>query len=181
MSPMIGRPRRTMEPGTQLAHDVLRTIRQIVRRISEHSRSLTREAGLTVPQLVCLKAVGDLEENETEITVKMVAERVHLAPATVSRIVDRLTNTALVLRERRSKDRRKVCLSLTAAGIERHQTLPTPLQDSFVRRLMDLEEGERIALLESLRRVSELMEAEGLDAAPMLTPGADVKPGSYDE
>ncbi|MGB5813113.1 MAG: MarR family transcriptional regulator [Polyangiales bacterium] len=160
---------------TEVAHDVLRTIRQIVRRISEHSKSLYREVGLTVPQLMCLKAIGELEEESEEVTVAMVAKRVQLSPATVSRIVDRLTRSNLVTRERRAKDRRKVCLSLTASGLERFQTLPVPLQEVFVRRLLELPQGERSTLLESLKRIAELMEAAEIDAAPMLTPEADVK------
>jgi DNA-binding MarR family transcriptional regulator len=80
-----------------------------------------------------------------------------------------------VNRERRAKDRRKVCLSLTAAGLERFQTLPIPLQEIFVRRLSNLPAKERTALLASLRRIAELMEATEIDAAPLLTPEVDIK------
>ncbi|MFZ1863813.1 MAG: MarR family transcriptional regulator [Polyangiales bacterium] len=160
---------------TNIAHDVLRTIRQIVRKVSEHSKTLYREVGLTVPQLMCLKAIGDLEETADEVTVVMVAKQLELSAATVSRIIDRLTRAGLVLRERRARDRRKVCLSLTPSGLERFQTLPVPLQERFVRRLSALPTKERSSLLESLRRIAELMEAAEIDAAPMLTPEVDVK------
>ena len=128
-----------------------------------------------MPQLMCLKAIGELEEHEEEITVAMVSERVQLAAATASRILDRLVRAGLVERERRLSDRRRVCLSLTAAGAERFQTLPAPLQDRFVERLSELPEREREQLLRSLHRVAELMDANELDAAPMLTPGEDVR------
>lgn len=163
-----------MTQDKEIAHEVLRSIRQIVRRISEYSRQLSREVGLTVPQLMCLKAIGELEDLEDEISVVMVGTRVHLSSATVSRIVDRLVRTGLVTRERRSNDRRKVCLSLTAAGLERYQTLPTPLQEQFVDRLMSLQESDRLALLAALRRITGLMDATGLDAAPILTPGEEM-------
>ena len=99
----------------------------------------------------------------------------NLAPATVSRILDRLTRAELVVRERRSKDRRRVCLTLTPAGLERFQTLPTPMQEKFVRRLGALPDAERQTILDSLRRIVTLMDADELDAAPMLVPGIDVK------
>ena len=166
---------RSERKEEEVAYEVLRAIRKIVRRITAHSRSLTLEAGLTVPQLMCLKAVGELEESEPELTVALVAQRVQLSPATVSRVLDRLVNNGLVLRERRSRDRRKVCLSLTPAGLERYQTLPAPLQDSFVKRLMALEETRRMHLLDALQEVSVLMDAEDMDASPLLTPGVDVK------
>jgi DNA-binding MarR family transcriptional regulator len=162
----------------EIAHEMLRSIRQIVKRISEHSRNLSRDVGLTVPQLMCLKTIGELEAEEPEITVMMVGSRVGLSPATVSRIVDRLVRSGLVLRERRAKDRRKVCLSLTPAGFERFQALPTPLQERFVEQLMRLEERERTDLLSSLQRICELMDASDLDAAAMLAPGEHVGPSS---
>jgi DNA-binding MarR family transcriptional regulator len=130
---------------------------------------------------MCLKAIGDLEEDSDEVTVVMVAKQLDLSPATVSRIVDRLSRASLVTRERRAKDRRKVCLSLTAAGLERFQTLPIPLQEIFVRRLSDLPSKKRTALLASLRHIAELMEAAEIDAAPMLTSEADVKVSGAEE
>jgi len=164
-----------MKKDPEIAHEVLRSIRQIVRQVSEHSKHLSREFGLTLPQLMCLKAIGELEESAAELTVTQVGQRVHLSPATTSRILDRLVRTGLVSRVRQEKDRRKVTLSLTAAGAERYQTLPTPLQERFVGRLLALDPDERLGLLGALRRISELMEAKDLDAAPLLAPGIDVR------
>lgn len=121
---------------------------------------------------MCLKAIGELEEDHDEITVAMVGKRVQLSAATVSRIIDRLVRADLVARERTAKDRRKVCLSLTDAGAERFGTLPVPLQERFVERLMQLDESERIELLTALRRITTLMDATNLEAAPLLAPGA---------
>jgi DNA-binding MarR family transcriptional regulator len=156
-----------------IAEEVLRAIRRIVRRISEHSRFLSREVGLTVPQLLVLRAIGTLEHDE--ITLAIVSREVQLSPATVSRIIDRLERAGLVSRERRATDRRKVCLSLTPAGLDRFETLPTPLQETFVARLAKLSARQRTTLLRSLERVIDLMEAEDLDAAPILTPEIDPK------
>lgn len=158
-----------------VAHEILRAIRQLVRRISEHSRYLSREVGLTVPQLMCLKAIGELEDDEAGVTVAMVSDRVQLSAATVSRIIDRLERAGLVTRERSAADRRRVSLALTAAGLERYQTLPIPLQETFLQRLDQLPEPELDQLRTALQRISELMEASQLDAAPMLVPGEDVK------
>jgi DNA-binding MarR family transcriptional regulator len=164
-----------MSNDDKIADRVLTTIRQIVRRISEHSKYLSREVGLTVPQLMCLRAIGELDDGEREITVAMVAGIVQLSPATVSRIIDRLARAGLVDRQRRSVDRRRVCLSLTPAGLDRFQTLPVPLQEKFVTRLHALSEAERQTILASLKRIAAMMDATELDAAPMLTPGSDVK------
>ncbi len=167
---------RSTADDSAIAHDVLRVIRQIVRKIGAHSKQLSSEIGMTVPQLMCLKAIGELEETgETEITVMAVGKRVQLSAATVSRIVDRLVRVDLVCRERTAQDRRKVCLTLTTSGMERFQSLPIPLQEKFVERLAELPENERLHLLDSLRRLASLMDAEQMDAAPILHPG-DVLP-----
>ncbi|MBU0550347.1 MarR family transcriptional regulator [Myxococcota bacterium] len=157
-----------MTPQENIADEVLMTIRQIVRRISEHSKSLSRVAGLTVPQLLCLKAIGELERHEAEITVARVSKAVQLSAATTSRILDRLVRAGLVERQRGEVDRRRVSLSLTATGRVRFGALPTPLQEAFIERLNGLEAVEREGLLVALRRIAELMEAERLDAAPIL-------------
>ncbi|MCB9730587.1 MAG: winged helix DNA-binding protein [Deltaproteobacteria bacterium] len=159
----------------EVAHEVLRAIRRIVRRISAHSKHLSREMGLTVPQILCLKAIGELGTHEPEVTVAMVAARVQLSAATVSRILDRLVRAGLVAAERRSRDRRRVCLSLTAEGRQGFEALPTPLQDSFVERFTALSDAERDQILGALERITELMGAADLDAAPILTPEGDVK------
>jgi DNA-binding MarR family transcriptional regulator len=157
---------------SEIAHGVLRSIRQIMRKVAAHSWQMSGQIGLTVPQLMCLKAVGDFEEEKvSEITVAAVASRVQLSPATVSRIIDRLVRGELVLRERKAKDRRRVCLSLTTSGLERFQNLPTPLQEKFVERLLELPQEERNRLLSALRKISSLMDAEEIDAAPILHTG----------
>lgn len=159
----------------RLAHDVLRSIRRILRRVSEHSRHLVAEVGLTVPQLMCLKAIGEMERGgNDEITLVELSARVHLSAGTVSRIIERLVRADLVLRERRAQDRRKVCLSLSERGRERYDALPSPLQDRFVERLNELDATERRRLLDALERISELMDAGEDDVAPVLSASTDM-------
>ena len=164
-----------MEQDDSLGFQILRAIRRIIRRTSEHSRNVGKHGGVSVPQMLCLKAIAD-HPSDVEVTVAMVADTVQLSAATVSRILDRLEKGGYILRERRSTDRRKVCLSLTDAGQQRLADLPTPLHEQFLKRLESLDPVERLGLLKALERIVELMDAEGLDAAPMLTPGLEVGP-----
>ena len=157
---------RIVEAGN-IADETLRAIRRILRKTTDHSRQLARQSGLTVPQVLCLRFIAKAQP-EDEVTVAMVSQAVQLAPATVSRILDRLEDAGLVLRERRSQDRRKVCLSLTDLGRRHVETLPIPLQEQFVRRLQSLSDDEQQRLLGALQKVVEMMEATDVDAAPML-------------
>lgn len=163
-----------LPPDDPIALDILRSIRQLVRGISIHSKSLQRQVGLTVPQVVCLRAIEKLALAGVGITVAEISEAVQLSPATVSRIIDRLTASGMVARERNTTDRRKVCISLSEAGQTRLANLPPPLQETFLQRLDELEVGQRKELLTSLRLLVDLMNAGELDAAPLLVPDEKV-------
>ncbi len=158
-----------------IADDVLRAIRRILYKTAEHSRQLARDGNLSVPQLLCLRKVAESTRAEP-VTVAAVAQAVQLATATVSRILDRLEAAELLVRERSSVDRRKVLLRLTAKGRRRIKRLPTPLHEEFLGRLTKLPQSEQRALLTSLEQIVEMMGAAELDAAPLLTPGTEVKP-----
>ncbi len=152
---------------------ILRAIRRIIRRTSEHSRNVGRQGGVSVPQMLCLKSISEFPE-ETDITVAMVAKSVQLSAPTVSRILDRLEKNGYLIRERSNSDRRKVFVRLTEAGLTRIDNLPQPLHEQFLTRLEALDPVERLALLKALERIVELMDAEGMDASPMLTPELEV-------
>ena len=159
----------------QAAEQVLRNLRRIIRRITEHSRQLSQEVGLTLAQLVVLKAIGAVDGGE--LTAAAVCSRVQLSPPTVSRIVDRLEESGLVVRERSRVDRRRVALHLTPAGVERCRSLPVLLHDRFHQRLIALGRNERMALLDALERISAMIDATDIDAAPLLAAGGDVGDG----
>jgi len=128
-----------------------------------------------VPQLLCLRKVSESTKAEP-VTVAEVAASVQLSDATVSRILDRLEKAGLILRERSTGDRRKVFLRLTAAGKKRIKKLPTPLHEQFLNCLTKLPKKQQLSLLASLEQIVDMMGAADLDVAPLLTPGAEIKP-----
>ena len=146
---------------------ILRAIRRILRRTSEHSRQVSRDSGLSVPQSLCLRAIGSAKKGE-EVTVVGVARAIQLSPATVSRLLDKLEVAELIVRERTSHDRRKVCLRLTPLGRQRLKKLPPLLQQEFTARLEALPARKQSELLRALETTVELMEAVELDASPVL-------------
>jgi len=160
-----------------IGFQILRAIRRIIRRTSEHSRNVGKQSGVSIPQMLCLKAIADLSEGEV-VTVVKVAQAVQLSTPTVSRILDRLEKSQFITRQRSTSDRRKVCLTLTEDGRSRIEHLPTPLHEQFLQRLEKLDPVERLGLLKALERIVQLMDATDLDASPMLTPELDVRPDS---
>ena len=121
-----------MRSDDAIALDVLRTIRRIVRRIAIHSRQLLRDVGLTVPQMVCLRAIDD-RGGADGVTVAEVSHRVQLSPATVSRIIDRLVAAGLVTRERSATDRRKVRVVLNTKRLRKSDRVVVRYSSSAMR------------------------------------------------
>ena len=147
--------------------EILRALRRITRAIDLHSRRLASRFGLTVPQLVCLRSIAA----DAGRTPSSLAREVHLSQATVTGILDRLAKQGLVTRERTRADRRMVSLYLTDEAHTLLQEAPSPLQEAFVRRLEALPDENQVMMLTVLRQMVRMMQAEGLDAAPLLTTG----------
>lgn len=153
----------------ELQSDVLVALRRIMRATSLHSRKLGKSMGLTVPQLVVIRAIG----NEGLPTASDVARAVSLSQATVTTILNRLEERNLLTRERSTQDRRRVKLQLTDAGKAVYRDAPLPLQDTFSGRFEALPHWEQHQIVAALTRVAEMMDAEDIDAAPLLD-SADV-------
>lgn len=163
------------EDARGVAYEILRSLRSILHQIKVHSKQLGKQAGLTLPQIVCLLAIS--ESADGEVTSVEVSRSVELSAPTVTGILDRLERSGHIRRVRGTRDRRKVYASLTDTGRERMASLPTPLQTRFIERLLALEAGERRQLLASLERIATLMGAPDptapvpVRAAPVLFDG----------
>ncbi|MDA3918163.1 MAG: MarR family winged helix-turn-helix transcriptional regulator [Deltaproteobacteria bacterium] len=156
----------------ELAEEVLVTIRQIIQAIDMHSRTLVKEYGLTAPQLVILKTVA----KEKAITVGSIAKKVSLSQATVTGIIERLVQRSLVLRNRSSKDRRRVIIEPTPQCYALLDKAPPLMQEVFVNQFCDLDEWERLMLLSSLKKIVKLMNVKPpQSASPYLVTG-EVEP-----
>ncbi|WP_341504135.1 MarR family transcriptional regulator [Gallaecimonas sp. GXIMD4217] len=145
--------------------EVLTALRQIIRAIDLHSKKLNKTSSLTGPQLLLMRAI----DGQPGDTTRNIARIVNLSQATVTSIIDRLEARGLVIRERSTLDKRKVMLDLTDAGRELLAKAPAPLQQAFITRFESLEEWEQSLILSSLQRVASMMNADDLDASPMLT------------
>jgi DNA-binding MarR family transcriptional regulator len=153
-----------------LADDVLVSLRRILRATSIHSRKLGRSVGLTAPQLLVLRTAHE----EERPTATELARAVSLSQATITTILTHLEGRGLLVRERSDVDRRRVHVSLTDAGREVLKAAPKPLQESFTARFDALPRWEQYQLVSVLERVASMMDAENLDAAPLLSEDADL-------
>lgn len=150
------------------ASQVLITLRQIIRAAEMHDKSLSKDIGLTLPQLMAMQTL----EDEGALTVGTLAKEMNLTQATVTSLVDRLVAKGLVDRRKSTEDKRRVVVAPTPKGLELIDTAPKTLQDTFTARFELLKEWEQLQLLASLQRTAEMLNAHNIDAAPVFDIGA---------
>ncbi|MDP3491231.1 MAG: MarR family transcriptional regulator [Phenylobacterium sp.] len=148
--------------------DALVAIRRIVRAAEFASRDLARTTGLTPSQLIVLQIVA----REGEPGAGAIAEAARLSQATVTALLDKLEARGLVIRNRGSQDRRRVSVELTEEGRRALADMPDVLQDRFAARFDKLADWEQASIIAGLERVAALLNAEGIDASPVLDVGA---------
>jgi DNA-binding MarR family transcriptional regulator len=151
---------------------VLMSLRRVIRATDLHSKHLAKVSGLTAPQILLLQAIRKLEG----AVIGQLANEVSLSQATVTSILDRLEKKEYIERERSTVDKRKVHVHLTELGIEVLRDAPLPLQEHFSRRFNDLQEWEQTMIIAALQRVAYMMDAEHIDASPVLDVGALDRP-----
>lgn len=158
---------------TTRAEDALIALRQIQRKTELAAKRLAQMAGLTPSQLVVMQ----LLKERGETSAGEVSQLTQLKHATITSLVDKLVARGFISRRKFDTDKRKVWLTLTDDGRAALTAAPDLLQEVFEKRFEDLPDWHQSMLVSALERVSALLDAEDLDAAPVLDVGAlDEKP-----
>ena len=160
-----------MSEHTPCWQDVLVELRKVIRATDLQSKRVVKACGLTIPQVMVLRAIKTLGD----VTVKRISDDVSLSQATVTTILNRLEERKLVERVRSNSDRRIVNARLTEEGDHLLESAPPLLHESFIQRFDNLEAGKQNQILSSLQQVATMMDAEALDAAPLLDIAAPSK------
>ena len=154
-----------IEPRTDSA---LRAIRRLLRAARLSEKQLAAATGLTPSQLVVLQEVA----RDGETTAGAIAATVKFSQATVTSIVDRLTERGFVVRSRRESDRRQVWVTVTEEGALALSSAPDMMQDRFQERYEQLPDWEQAMIVAALERLNALLDADQIDAAPVIFAGA---------
>ena len=147
--------------------EVLVALRRVIRATDLHSKHLAKTTSLTAPQILLLQTI----RNKGQVTIGELANEISLSQATVTSILDRLEKRTLIYRERSAQDKRKVHAHLTDKGIEVLKGAPIPLQEHFTRQFSDLQNWEQTMIISSLQRIAQMMDAQHIDASPVLDVG----------
>lgn len=149
------------------SNTALVALRRILRVTELNSRMLADESELTTSQLLVLQHVSQ----QGRALPSEVAKAVALKQATVTVVVNKLEDAGFVTRRRDTDDRRRVWIELTDAGVATLEKSPDLLQHRFVQGFENLEDWEQSMIIAALERVSALLDAEEVDAAPVLDVG----------
>jgi len=149
------------------SNTALVALRRILRVTELNARKLAQESELTTSQLLVLQHVSQ----RGSALPSEVARAVALKQATVTVVVNKLEDAGLVTRKRDTDDRRRVWIELTDAGRAALENSPDLLQHRFVKGFDSLEGWEQSMIIAALERVSALLDAEEVDAAPVLDVG----------
>ncbi|MDU8913503.1 MarR family winged helix-turn-helix transcriptional regulator [Aestuariicoccus sp. MJ-SS9] len=142
-------------------------LRRILRATELYARDLAHAVGLSPAQLRVLQIV----DQKTSATPKALAKQMGVSQATVTSLVDKLVAQKLVERVPSELDRRQTNVVVTELGHSRLTDAPDALQQRYVRAFMKLADWEQAQLVSSLERVADMLDAKGIDAAPVLTTG----------
>ncbi len=145
-------------------------LRRILRATELFGREITQATGITPVQFRVLQIIAETGQ----ATAKAIAQRMRVSQATVTSLVDKLVREGMVLREKSTQDRRQTNIHITPKGRQTLADAPDPLQQRFVRKFDALEDWEQAMLVANLERVAGFLDADDLDASPVLDTG-DIK------
>ncbi len=149
------------------SEDALIALRKIQRMTEMSSKRLARTAGLTPSQLSVLRILAEYDE----VSAGWLAEATQLKHATITSLIDKLEERKMIARRKCDEDRRRVWHTLLPAGKAALTESPDPLHETFSQRFDELVDWEQSMLVAALERITSLLDAANIDAAPILDIG----------
>lgn len=153
---------------SDIASLTLRALRRVLRASEIGSRRLANATGLTPSQWLVLR---EIDSRDSSATPSAVAQALQFSQATITTIVDRLQELGFVSRQRSERDKRQLILSILPAGKAALADAPDLLQTNFTERFIGLPQWEQAMILAAVERLAMLMDAQHIDAAPLLDSG----------
>lgn len=153
--------------SSDIASLTLRALRRVLRATDIGSRRLANATGLTPSQWLVLREIASRDSP----TPGAIAQALKFSQATITAIVDRLQELGFVQRQRSEKDKRQFILSALAPGQAALAEAPDLLQTIFTERFAELPQWEQAMILAAVERLAMLMDAQDIDAAPLLDSG----------
>ena len=144
--------------------EALIALRQISRAAASDSRKLAKESGLAVSQLLTLQEISRVGS----ISPSKLAKQVSLSRGTMTLMLRKLETLGMISRQADENDKRSYFVALSEKGSIAIAGAPTLLHEIFSSRFARLENWEQAQIISALERVATMLEADAIDAAPIL-------------
>lgn len=144
--------------------EALIALRQISRATASDSRKLAKESGLAVSQLLTLQEISRVGS----ISPSRLAEQVSLSRGTMTIMLRKLEALGMISRAADQHDKRSYFVTLSEKGNAALAGAPTLLHEVFSLRFARLENWEQAQIISALERVAMMLEADAIEAAPIL-------------
>lgn len=145
------------------AREIYRTVRLLKSRMCRHFEERDREvegAGnrfdVTFAQFNVLMVI----EERGVVSLKELAEVLHVSPPSASAMVDRLVEMGMVIREQSPVDRREVRIRLSEGAMVHFQEMESQILEYLARLLGKLGPGYARQWCDVYGRVNEILQSE---------------------
>ena len=135
-------------------------VRRIVRALRVAAQRTHGEAGISAAQLFVLQQL----EQAPARSLGALAARTMTDRSSVADVVERLAERALVQRAPNPDDRRRMTISLTAAGRRLLRSAPPSPTSLLIAALAELDDASLAALAHGLEELTERMGIAGEEA-----------------
>ena len=143
--------------------DPIREIVYLIRKLMQagalYSKELNKKYNVSAPQLATLRVLL----HDGAMPPSQIARQIMVNSSTLTGVIDRLEKKGLVSRLRNDPDRRIIRVELTEAGRVLAENAPPPIQVKIVKGMRKLEQTEREKIIQSLKKLAEMIDAQELD------------------
>ena len=156
--------------------EALVAIRRVMRATEINSLSLAKKSQLTPTQHIVLQIIA----SKKHTTPSYISYITTLRHTTIATVINKLLSRDLITREKGINDKRIQYLNITEEGLEILESSPDVLQDKFKEQFTSLNDWEQSMIVSCLQRVARFIDAEEIDAAPILDYGSlNEEPDEY--
>ena len=143
--------------------DPIREIVYLIRKLMQagalYSKELNKKYNVSAPQLASLRVLL----HDGAMPPSQIAKQIMVNSSTLTGVIDRLEKKGLVSRLRNDPDRRIIRVELTEAGRALAESAPPPIQVKIIKGMRKLEQTEREKIIQSLTKLTEMLDAQELD------------------
>ncbi len=136
------------------SRQILNSFRRLVQVLQNYSKSLESDLGVSGAQLFVLKKVSE----SGACSINDIAEKTLTHQSSVSVVVDRLVQKALVERQKDPNDKRRVLIALSPKGKKLISQAESTPQEKLAKSILKLPDSRRRDLAVTL---SALMKTAG--------------------